>query len=407
MRRDATGAWLLTLAMVATPSIAAADAVTDWDKVACDIVGASKAPTPLGVSTIAITQTAVYEAVNRITRRFPGAGGDQPSGASVEAAVAAANRAALSALVADQKPAIEAAYLKAIASVADDDAKSAGIAIGERAAAEILSQHAEDGSAASESYRPVTAAGVYVPTTIPVASQWLQRKPWLMESAAQFRPGPPPALDSAVWARDYNEVKALGARNGSSRSAEQTEIARFWEATKPSIYHGVVRSIAERPGREITRNARLLAAVAQGMDDALIAVFDAKYHYNFWRPITAIRNGDQDGSEATARDAAWLPLIETPMHPEYPCAHCILAATVGTVIEADVGEDPLPELSTTSYLLEGVTRRWTSTADFIQEVSNGRIYDGVHYRNSTEVGAAMGRKVGGLAARAFFGAQGQ
>ena len=95
------------------------------------------------------------------------------------------------------------------------------------------------------------------------------------------------------------------------------------------------------------------------------------------------------------------------MHPEYPCAHCILAATVGTVIEADAGEDPLPELSTTSYLLEGVTRRWTSTADFIQEVSNGRIYDGVHYRNSTEVGAAMGRKIGGLAARAFFGAQGQ
>ena len=156
------------------------------------------------------------------------------------------------------------------------------------------------------------------------------------------------ALDSAVWARDFNEVKALGARKGSSRTAEQTEIARFWEATKPSIYHGVVRAVADRPGREITRNARLLAAVAQGMDDALIAVFDAKYHYNFWRPITAIRNGDKDGNEATARDAAWMPFIETPMHPEYPCAHCILAATVGTVIEAEAGGDPLPELSTTA-----------------------------------------------------------
>jgi hypothetical protein len=407
MRRDATGAWLLTLAFAAAAPIAAADAVTDWDKIACDIVGASKAPTPLGVRTIAITQTAVYEAVNRITRRFPGAAEDQPPGASVETAIAAANRAALSALVPDQIPAIEAAYLKAVNAVADGDAKSAGIAIGERAATEILAKRAEDRSAASESYRPVTAVGVYVPTTIPVASQWPQRKPWLLASAAQFRPGPPPALNSAVWARDFNEVKALGARNGSSRTAEQTEIARFWEATKPSIYHGVVRAVADRPGREITRNARLLAAVAQGMDDALLAVFDAKYHYNFWRPITAIRNGDQDGSEATARDAAWLPFIETPMHPEYPCAHCILAATVGTVIGADTGEDPLPDLSTTSYLLEGVTRRWTSTADFIQEVSNGRIYDGVHYRNSTEVGAAMGRKVGTLVANAFFGAQGQ
>jgi hypothetical protein len=393
MRRKATRAWLLALALTAAPPIAAADAVTDWDKIACDIVGAGKAPTPLGVRTIAITQTAVYEAVNRITRRFPGAAGDQPPDASVDAAVAAASRATLSALVPDQKPAIEAAYLKAIDSVADGDAKGAGIAIGERAAAEMLAKRADDGSTAGESYRPATAAGAYAPTTIPVASQWPRRKPWLMASAAQFRPGPPPALDSA--------------RSGSSRTGEQTEIARFWEATMPSIYHGVVRGVADQPGREITRNARLLAAVAQGMDDALIAVFDAKYHYNFWRPVTAIRNGDRDGSDATSRDAAWLPLIETPMHPEYPCAHCILAATVATVLEADAGEDPLPGLSTTSYLLEGVTRRWTSTQDFVEEVSNGRIYDGVHYRNSTEVGVAMGRKVGALAARAFFEAEGQ
>jgi len=407
MRHEATAACLLAIALAAAPPITAADAVTEWDKIACDIVGASKVPTPLGVRTIAITQTAVYEAVNSITRRFPGAGDDQPPGASVEAAIAAANRAALTALVPDQKPAIESAYLKAVDAVTDGDAKSAGIAIGERIAAGILAKRAEDGSAASESYRPVTAAGVYVPTTIPVGSQWPQRKPWFMTSAAQFRPGPPPALDSAVWARDFNEVKALGARNGSSRTAEQTEIARFWEATKPSIYHGVVRTVADRPGRDITQNARLLAAVAQGMDDALLAVFDAKYHYNFWRPITAIRNGEQDNNEGTARDAAWLPFIETPMHPEYPCAHCILAATVGTVIDADAGEDPLPELSTTSYLLEGVTRRWKSTADFIQEVSNGRIYDGVHYRNSTEVGAAMGRKVGTLAASTFFGTKGK
>ena len=255
MKRETTGTWLLALALAltATPQIAAADAVTDWDKIACDIVGTSKVPTPLGVRTIAITQTAVYEAVNRITRRFPGAGGGQPPGASVEAAIAAANRAALTALVPDQIPAIEAVYLKAVDAVADGDAKSAGIAIGERAATEILAKRAEDGSSAAASYRPVTAVGVYVPTTISVGSQWPQRKPWLLTSAAQFRPGPPPALDSAVWARDYNEVKALGARNGSSRSAEQTEIARFWEATKPSIYHGVVRAVADQIGRASCR----------------------------------------------------------------------------------------------------------------------------------------------------------
>ena len=143
------------------------------------------------------------------------------------------------------------------------------------------------------------------------------------------------------------------------------------------------------------------------MDDALTAVFDAKYHYNFWRPLTAIRNGELDGNDATAADPHWLPLIETPMHPEYPCAHCVLAATVGTVLKAEAGDDPISELSTTSYTLEGVTRRWKSTEDFIQEVSNGRIYDGVHYRNSTEAGTAMGRKIGGLAAGKFFSTPGQ
>jgi hypothetical protein len=402
-----TNAWLLTIALAASAPLARADSVTDWDKVACDTVGGVKVATPLGVRTIAITQTAVFEAVNEITRRYSGGSRGQHSDASVDAAVAAVNRAVLAALVPDQRAAIEVAYAKALAAIDEGAARDAGVAVGARAAAATLARRADDGSLAPESYRPVTSAGAYVPTTIPVASQWPQRTPWLMTDAAQFRPGPPPALDSEIWARDYNEVKSLGARVDSARSVEQTEIARFWEATLPSIYHGVVRSVADQPGREITANARLLAAIAQGMDDALTAVFDAKYHYNFWRPLTAIRNGELDGNDATTADPHWLPLIETPMHPEYPCAHCVLAATVGTVLKAEAGDDPISELSTTSYTLEGVTRRWTSTEDFIQEVSNGRIYDGVHYRNSTEAGTAMGRRIGELAARKFFEARAQ
>jgi hypothetical protein len=194
-------------------------------------------------------------------------------------------------------------------------------------------------------------------------------------------------------------VKALGARDGSTRSAEQTAIARFWEGTLPTVYHGVVRSVTGQPGREVTRNARLFMAVTQAMDDALIAVFDAKYHYNFWRPITAIRNGDQDGNDATLPDLTWLPLIETPMHPEYPCAHCIVAASVATVIAADAGGEPMPTLTTGSDVVKGAVRSWAAPEDLVREVSLARIYDGVHYRNSTEVGAAMGRQVGGLAAQ--------
>ena len=214
-----------------------------------------------------------------------------------------------------------------------------------------------------------------------------------MTSPAQFRPGPPPTLTSEVWARDYNEIKALGGKSSTRRTAEQTEIARFWEATLPTIYHGVVRSVADVPGREVTQNARLFAAVAQAMDDALIAVFDAKYHYNFWRPVTAIRNGDIDGNDATERDPAWTPFIDTPMHPEYPCAHCIVAGAVGTVLQAEIGTGPMPTLTTTSDTAKGAARSWTNIDDFMQEVANARIYDGVHYRTSTEVGTAMGERL--------------
>jgi hypothetical protein len=236
---------------------------------------------------------------------------------------------------------------------------------------------------------------------IPVFSQWAKRKPWLMAGAGQFRPGPPPSLKSEQWARDYNEIREMGARTGSRRSAEQSDIARFWEATAPSIFHGVVRSVANLPGRDLMQNARLFAAVTQASDDAVIAVFDAKYHYGFWRPLTAIRNGDIDGNEATERVAAWTPFIDTPMHPEFPCAHCIVASAVGNVLRAEIGAASPPRLSTSSPSANGAVRSWGNVDDFIHEVSEARIYGGVHYRNSTDVAMAMGRQVAALAANKF------
>jgi VCPO second helical-bundle domain len=138
------------------------------------------------------------------------------------------------------------------------------------------------------------------------------------------------------------------------------------------------------------------------MDDALIAVFDAKYHYNFWRPITAIRNGDLSGNAATERDASWLPFIDTPMHPEYPCAHCIVAETVGAILKAEIGDGQIPKLSTSSPTAPGAVHSWSQVDDFVHEVANARVYDGVHYRNSTEVGMAMGKKIGELAAAKYL-----
>jgi hypothetical protein len=388
-----------------TPAVpvARADAVTDWNIRACDIAGPANFDTPTTNRMLAIVHTAIYEAVNAITVRYPASEFkiEAAPGASVDAAVAAASRATLLKLVPARSAEIESTYQAALAPIAEGKPKSDGITVGEKAAAAVLGARTDDGFATGETYRPYTVAGVYVPTMLPVVPHWPQRKPWLMTSPSQFRPAPPPDLKSELWARDYNEIKAIGGKNNSRRTAEQTDIARFWEATLPAIYHGVVRSVANMPGREITQNARLLMAVTQATDDAMIAVFDAKYHYNFWRPITAIRNGDIDGNDATERDPSWTPFINTPMHPEYPCAHCIVSGAIGTVLQAEIG-NATPVLATTSTTANNAKRTWMKIEDFIQEVSNGRIYDGVHFRTSTEVGTAMGRQVGKLAAAKYL-----
>ena len=394
---------LAAIAATAGP-MAWADVVTDWDLTACEVVGQAKLSAPAANRVVTIVQTAVYEAANAVTRHYPASGLPIAAapGASVEAAVVAASHAALVALVPSQQAMVDSAYGSALTTIADGPSKAAGIAVGERAAAVVLALRADDGGAAGEAYRPLTAPGVYVPTVIPAVPMWPQRKPWLMASSSQLRPGPPPALSSEVWARDYNEIKAVGGKSSASRTAEQTEIARFWETTQPSIYHAVVSSAATAPGRDITQNARLLAAVCQAADDALIAVFDAKYHYNFWRPVTAIRNGDIDGNPATERDPAWMPFIDTPMHPEYPCAHCVLAGAVGVVLEAEFGSGAVPTLAAASPTAGGAERQWATVDEFVEEVANARIWDGVHFRTSTEVGTAMGRQVGGLAAARYL-----
>jgi hypothetical protein len=368
-------------------TIARADAVTDWNLKSCDAITEARLSTQPAVRVMAIVQTAAHRAVVTASQR----------GTSIEAALAASHRTALTRLLPAQQPMVEAAYQAALGAIADNAARLAGIADGEAAAQAVLAARADDGAAAAETYRPHTTAGAYVPTTTPAVTQWPLRKPWLMRSAAQFRPAGPPALTSETWARDFNEVKALGGRTSARRSAEQTEVARFWDYSAPPIYHALVRSVALQPGRGLERNARLFAAVAQAMDDALIAVFEAKYHYGLWRPVTAIRNADIDGNDATEREAGWASLIDVPMHPEYPAAHSVLAASLGAVLAAEVGSGPLPVLTTSSPTAEGAVRRYPSIDALVAEVGNARIWGGVHYRRSTEVGTQLGRQVGELA----------
>jgi hypothetical protein len=396
------GIGLLAVMILAGAPGAHADVVTDANARAADVVSRIPAP-PITVRMMAIVQVSVFEAVNAITGRYPAFRAKMTAapGASVEAAVASATRTALLKLLPAQRAAIEADYQALLGRVADGPAKAAGIAVGEQAANAIVALCADDGMIAPDVYRPHAAAGVYVPTVGPAVPHWGKRRPWVMTRGDQFRPGPPPSLTSDTWARDYNEIKAIGSRNSTQRTPEQTAIAKFWEATAPAVYWPIARSVAAGPGREVTDNARLLAVAAMAMDDALIAVFDGKYTYNLWRPVTAIRNGDLDGHNATDRDPGWTPFIETPMHPEYPCAHCIVAGALGAVLDAEIGSGPTPTLSSASSTAGGAVRTWASVGDFTKEVALARIYDGVHYRFSTEVGSAMGKKIGELAVKSL------
>jgi hypothetical protein len=386
------------LAVLLVSLTARADTVADW----ADRTTAIATEGPNTARTMALAQSAVYEAVNAITSRYPRDQVDlgPAHGASIDAAIAAASRSVLLHEAPLLKPQTEAAYAQALGVIAEGEARMLGISLGERAAADVLAKHTDD-IGTIEPYRPLTMPGVYVPTTFPLGYAFAQHRPWFMTSASQFRPGPPPALTSQVWARDYNEIKAVGALMSSVRTPEQNAIARFWATSLPDVFIGIVRSVASAPGRDLTRNARLYAVVTAAMNEDEIAVQDTKYHYHFWRPITAIRNGDRDNNPKTERDPDWTPLVVTPMSPEYPCGNCMYAATVVTVIRIEAGERPLPTLSTVSNTAPGVTRQWARAEDLVQEASAGRIYDGIHFRNSTEVGNRLGERIGALVAAAY------
>jgi hypothetical protein len=187
-------------------------------------------------------------------------------------------------------------------------------------------------------------------------------------------------------------VRRLGAKTGSERSEEQTQIGRFWEIVGPATYSPLAQQVAAAQRLDLLDHARLLALVSMATADATVAVFDAKYTYQFWRPITAIRNGDRDGNDATTVDPTWEPFLPTPLHPEYPCAHCTIQASAARVLALLTGSDTVA-VALTSSTAPGVTRRYGKLSDYVAEVVNARIYGGMHYRRSGEVGVELGRRV--------------
>jgi hypothetical protein len=370
-----------------------ADVITDWDMRASAVASSAA----LGQREAAIVDIAMFDAVNSVTPvyrpyrvRAPLNGPTSPVAAAASAAATA-----LAALHPQQAETFKADLQKYLLTIPGPlDEINRGVDLGKLVAERIVEGRANDGATGSDIYRPQTQPGQYVPTANMVGSTWPAMQPFVLHRSEQFRPGPPVRLASFQWAADYNEVKSLGARNSETRSAAQTETARFWLMTGPQAYHPLARQIIRARNMKLVDSARFMAMFASALTDAYIAVYEAKYHHELWRPLTAIRNADLDGNHATEIDATWLPLDNTPLHPEYPCAHCVLSSTAATVMDKVIGKENIPELSLTSSTAPGVTHRFFDSEDLVREVSNARIWAGFHYRFSARVGESMGRRVG-------------
>lgn len=393
------GVVLLTAFLTMAPAVSAlSNVVTDWDEIGVKTIQpvAPVPPVNLGLlfRGMAMMHVAMFNAVNCIEPHYQPYRSEIESapGASQEAAAASAAANVLMKIVPSSD--VRATLATYLAAIPSGEAKDRGVKVGEDAAAKILQLRANDGSQTRNAYRPMTQPGVYVPTAFTIGWESTVMTPFAMTSPDQFRPGPPIDLKSEQWAKDYNEIKEVGERNSTARTARQTEDARFWLTTGPISMHPIERQIVAGRGMSVVDSAHFMAVVSVTEADAIQAVYEAKYQYQFWRPMTAIRNGDIDGNPATERVPTWEPIDNTPPHPEYPCAHCIISMAVATTITELLGTADIPEVSLTMPSAPGVTHRFSSLDAFTTEVANARVYAGFHYRFSTVAGQEMGRKVG-------------
>ena len=384
--------WLV----VALASPAGADVITDWNQTAIAAMKVANIAGNPWTRNMAMMHVAMSDAVNSVQHKYAlyEPSGMAAPGASPEAAAAAAARSVLLQQLPAQKALIERAFEASTKDIPDGAAKKDGIALGEKCAAAVMADRAADGTSVPDTYRPVATPGVWIPTTPPLFAEYSRAKPWVMKSADQVRPPPPPDLKSELYARDYNETKELGGAKSIRRTPEQTAAVKFWtQLNFTPGWQEVARQLSAERKLSLADNARLFALLNMGIANTIITDWDAKFTYNFWRPITAIRNGDQDGNDATERDAGWAPLNATPMHPEYPSAAGIIAGVAIGVFEAVFGPKPATAVVVSDLIDPKVQRHYANAQQVADEVVAVRVWGGIHFRNSLEVGYGMGRKI--------------
>jgi hypothetical protein len=383
------------LAAALTAGSARSDTITDWNMTAITVMNAANVAGHPWSRSLAMMHVAMADAVNAIEgrhARLHDAGPPAPKASAPAAAATAAHRILVK-LYPARKDAFDAAHAASIKALPDSAGVAEGIAIGERAAAAVEADRANDGTNAPDTHRPVTSPGVWIPTTPPLMAQYARARPWVLKSADQFRPGPPPALASEAYARDYNETKALGGARSAARTAAQSDIVKFWtQFNIAPAWQVAARELSAAKGLDLADNARLFALLNVALFNSFIIDWDAKFTYNFWRPVTAIRNGDTDSNDATERDAGWTPSNATPMHPEYPSQASMISGGSVAILESVFGPNPQVPFTVVDSANPQLTRRYESIAQLAREQADVRVWGGIHFRTSLEVGARMARE---------------
>jgi hypothetical protein len=388
------------MALLLMPAAGKADVVLDWNAIMQATVSAQ---TPFPQARLAaITQLAVFEAVNAITRDYKPYLGTitAPANASPEAAAASAAHDVLKNYFPTNAAVLDAALATSLATVPDGPAKTAGIAVGQAAAAAMISNRANDGSAPSLFYLPASSQpGVWQPTPSCTSAggafyQWRNVTPFSLRSGSQFRLGPPPELTSARYTQAYNEVKSVGGVNSTQRPQDRANVALFYAAVTPvGVFNDAARQISTAQGKSLSENAHDLALINMAISDAAVATFDTKYHYDFWRPETAIQNATGDGNDLTQPDPTFAPFIVTPCFPSYPSAHGTLSNAAAEVMDQVYAGGQL-SITLTNNAVPGVTLKYTSLTQITDDISDARVYGGIHFRTDQDAGGVLGRKVG-------------
>ena len=387
--------------LLVIPTNVSADVVTDWNAITVQATLTGNRPTPSGVIDIAIVHAAIYDAIQAIEKRYAPYYVEIPGCGSPVAAAAKAAHDVLVNRFPDQTSFLDTTYQQYLLThgLLESDP---GVAVGAKAAAGIIALRACDGSfpsPAPPAFIGGTSPGVWRPTppaNLAMAVPWLGHVvPFALTRPSQFRSDPPPALTSREYTRDYDEIKAVGTLNNSSRTPDQTDVAHFYAGNTPVIWNRALRDITVAHVDNIADSSRLFALVEIAVADALISSWNDKTHYVFWRPITAIREGDNDGNPDTIGDPVWQSLITTPPYPDYTSGACNFASAVTTMLEHFFETDHMTFSITTTNVGPTMqdTRTYHRLSDAAQDVVDARVYSGIHFRFADEAARKQGRQV--------------